>query len=311
MKNKAGLFTLITIAAWLLLPDPVFADNCGSLSDCYNTLRAALAATVGVGLFAALLSLGLDFIPGVGTVKGIVEAFTGRDLITGQELAWWERVLGVVPLGGALVGGAVGLSRAARHAGDVADATSDLARAADGVSDAARTTDRVGEAADAAGDVSRTGRAADEASDAARAGERTGEAADTAADATRAERLDELAQDPAHGGKITPKTRHEAEVGLELEGSGKLPGPIQRDPSGAAEFIDANGEAWDMKSFNSNFPPKKGGFDLNRDVGKIASELDKGENVILDTTNLSAEHAQQLRDAVAANGWTDRILWYP
>src|SRR5690242_6190256 len=41
-------------------------------------------------------------------------------------------------------------------------------------------------------------------------------------------RLDELAADPAQGGKATPKTRREAEVGLELEKSGKLTPSIKQ-----------------------------------------------------------------------------------
>lgn len=123
--------------------------------------------------------------------------------------------------------------------------------------------------------------------------------------------LDDLARDPAHGNQITPKGLHEKKIGLNLESRGQLPGLIQRDSTGAAEFIDANGVKWDIKSFNSNFPPKKGGFDLNRDLGKIQVELNKGENVILDTTNLNATHTQQLRKAVEANGWSDRIRWWP
>ncbi len=41
-----------------------------------------------------------DIMPVVGTGKGIIEAFSGRDLATGEELAWWERGLGVIPIVG-------------------------------------------------------------------------------------------------------------------------------------------------------------------------------------------------------------------
>jgi len=58
---------------------------------------------------------------------------------------------------------------------------------------------------------------------------------------TREEMLQELAKDPDHGGTIDEKGLHEAEVGLSSVESGKIPGPITRDPTGAAEFIDANG----------------------------------------------------------------------
>ncbi|WP_434391099.1 hypothetical protein [Melittangium boletus] len=126
-------------------------------------------------------------------------------------------------------------------------------------------------------------------------------------------RLDELAADPAQGGKATPKTTREAEVGLELEKSGKLPPRITRDPTGKAEFIDGNGTKWDIKTFDSRFPARKGGFSLQRDMGKIQKELEQGENVILNTENLSGQHLQELQGAVKAlePALKSRILWFP
>ncbi|MDR6226824.1 pre-toxin TG domain-containing protein [Desmospora profundinema] len=76
---------------------------------------------MGLSLFAVLLSTGLDFIPGVGTIKGIYEAITGEDAITGEELEWWERTIGVVPYGGALASG-VGFVRRVDKIGDAAKA---------------------------------------------------------------------------------------------------------------------------------------------------------------------------------------------
>lgn len=109
---------LSAILAVLLLPGVAFADNCGSLTDCYLTARAALAALAGLAiLFGVLLSVALDFVPVVGTVKGVIEAVTGRDLITGQELAWWERMLGIVPV----VGGAAGVIGAASRGSRAVD----------------------------------------------------------------------------------------------------------------------------------------------------------------------------------------------
>ena len=58
-------------------------------------------------------------------------------------------------------------------------------------------------------------------------------AADNAAKAVadaRAKELLDLAKDPAQGGKILPKSIREAEVGKSLEDSGKLDGPLTRDP---------------------------------------------------------------------------------
>jgi hypothetical protein len=123
--------------------------------------------------------------------------------------------------------------------------------------------------------------------------------------------LDDLAKDPAHGNKIEPKGIQERQIGLTLEARGDLKPPIKRDPSGAAEFIDGDGVKWDIKGFNSNYPPKKGGFSLNRDLGKIEAELNKGEHVILDTTQLSPTHLQELQVAIQAKGWSGKIRWYP
>lgn len=112
---------LLLLFALCALPHSALADNCGDLSDCYNTLRGALAATVGLGALAILLSMLLDFVPIVGTLKGAAEAITGRDLITGQKLEDWERLLGIVPLGGALIGAGIASSRILRHGDDVVD----------------------------------------------------------------------------------------------------------------------------------------------------------------------------------------------
>ncbi len=123
---------------------------------------------------------------------------------------------------------------------------------------------------------------------------------------------EDLARDPDHGNEVSPKTENERKIILELEESGKIRGPSVRDPSGAAEYFDANGTPWDIKSFNSNYPPKQGGFVLTRDLEKIRSELFiSKENVIIDTTNLSAIHEAELRKAITANGWESRIKWYP
>jgi hypothetical protein len=88
-------------------------------------------------------SITVDFIPVVGDGKGFVECIAGHDLITGDPLAWWERMLGCICLkevgttatiGGSILG-------AGRHADDAADA--------------ARHADEAADAADAAGSVLR------------------------------------------------------------------------------------------------------------------------------------------------------------
>lgn len=136
-----------------------------------------------------------------------------------------------------------------------------------------------------------------------------------AADAARYGRVDseyeDLARDPAHGGKITAKTVQERNVGLGLEERGVVPGPITRDPTGAAEFIDARGGKWDVKGFNSGFRPSRGGFDLGTDAGKVDKSLNEGENVMLDTSKMSPGDIGALRLEGAARGWGNRVVYWP
>lgn len=77
---------LLVVVAVFLLAEPARADNCGSLWDCYRTIQAAVAATVGLAVFASVLSIGLDLIPVAGEIKGIIEAIIGKDLVTGEDL---------------------------------------------------------------------------------------------------------------------------------------------------------------------------------------------------------------------------------
>jgi Domain of unknown function (DUF4280) len=124
------------------------------------------------------------------------------------------------------------------------------------------------------------------------------------------EEMEDLARDPAQGNQITEKGMIEREIGLDLETRGILSG-IKRDPSGAAEFIDVNGTKWDIKGFNSHFPPKKGGFKLDKVIGQIEKEFSKGENVIVDTTKMSSQHIDELRKAIQEKNMSSRILWWP
>jgi Flp pilus assembly pilin Flp len=124
-------------------------------------------------------------------------------------------------------------------------------------------------------------------------------------------RLNELAKDPGQGGKITPKTLQEARVALDLERSGRLTGPVTRSPDPMADFIDGNGQKWDVKTFNSNFPPSKGGYTLDASMQQIGRELNRKENVILDTSNLSPAAITELTNAVNAAGWADKVIFWP
>ena len=127
MKRYFPLWALLGLFLIFAFPDVALADNCGSLTDCFSTQRAAVAATVGLGIFAAILSIGLDFVPVVGQVKGVIEAITGRDMITGEKLETWERAMNLVPFGaigkvgklGDILDAGVDLSKGLRHTDDV------------------------------------------------------------------------------------------------------------------------------------------------------------------------------------------------
>ena len=121
-------------------------------------------------------------------------------------------------------------------------------------------------------------------------------------------RRQELARDPANGNKITDKSEHEADIALDLEKSGKLRGPVRRDPSGGADFIDGNGTYWDVKGFNSNNPGKPGNCTRAASMDAIRKAFRDNENVIVDTTNMKPHDIEDLRTAVQEQpGWSGRI----
>jgi len=128
------------------------------------------------------------------------------------------------------------------------------------------------------------------------------------------EQYEDLAKDPAHKNSSRPDDIKQGEmernIGLSLEKAGRLD-EIVRDPTGKAEFIDSSGQKWDIKSFNSNYPARKGGFTLNKAMESINRELNTGENVIVDTTNMSVDHINALQNAVDTNGLTDNVIFWP
>ncbi|HEY1013263.1 MAG TPA: SBBP repeat-containing protein [Herpetosiphonaceae bacterium] len=73
-----------------------------------------------------VISLVADFSPVIGDIKGLIEVFTGCDLITGEKLGWW-RFAGLIPLIGTEIRGATRLPKlreilpAARKAMGLAD----------------------------------------------------------------------------------------------------------------------------------------------------------------------------------------------
>lgn len=94
------LILLLIGAAWLLAPQLAYADNCSSLNDCYYTLRAALAAAVGLGVFAALMAIGLDIGPLSRSLKRKFKDGMGVEGAVGAGPDVWDRSLGVVSVAG-------------------------------------------------------------------------------------------------------------------------------------------------------------------------------------------------------------------
>jgi hypothetical protein len=136
-------------------------------------------------------------------------------------------------------------------------------------------------------------------------------------------RISELSQDPAHGGEVTRQSVREAQVGLQLEGDGQVPGPITRAPLDAAgndqgEFIDSTGQRWDVKSSPDLRPSYQNGAGMpirnpqtiDEFTRMINRELVNGENVMLDPDGMSPGRLAQLQQVVADHPeWVGKVLW--
>lgn len=101
-RNRRLIIALFLVAVWLLAPEMAYADNCSSLNDCYYTLRAALAAAVGLGVFAALMAIGLDIGPLASRLRKRSDGDGGPESIAGDGDDEWDRSLGVVSVEGLL-----------------------------------------------------------------------------------------------------------------------------------------------------------------------------------------------------------------
>jgi hypothetical protein len=102
------------------------------------------------GGWLPVISAALNFVPFIGTAKGVVEAVTGEDLLTGDELSAGERALGILPIGGALAKGASAATDVASiivrgsdavNAAERADELADIAKGAKGADQLARGID--------------------------------------------------------------------------------------------------------------------------------------------------------------------------
>ena len=113
--RKIYLGALLVAFVLLIYVEPSYADNCGSLSDCFKQSKTAAIAVAMTALLASLL---LDFSP-IGYAKGLLEAVIGKDILTGDKLAWWERALNLVP-------GGKGIGTIVKTADELADIVKDI-----------------------------------------------------------------------------------------------------------------------------------------------------------------------------------------
>jgi hypothetical protein len=99
----------------------------------------------------------------------------------------------------------------------------------------------------------------------------------------------ELAYDPAHRGFTNGSVR-EAQAGLAAESQGILRGPIRRDLTGGAEFIDGAGRHWDVKGMHGN---------LNDDANSIVAELTRTDHhVLMDASAIEPAYQRQVIEEV-------------
>ena len=132
--RKIYLGALLVAFVLLIYVEPSYADNCGSLSDCFKQSKTAAIAVAMTALLASLL---LDFSP-IGYAKGLLEAVIGKDILTGDKLAWWQRLLNVVPAG-------KGIGTVVKNADELVD----IAKAVDKANDATKAVDNVSDIAKA------------------------------------------------------------------------------------------------------------------------------------------------------------------
>lgn len=127
--------------------------------------------------------------------------------------------------------------------------------------------------------------------------------------------LENLAWDPDHSdnnGEMTDQyakdnAANEAKVGLRAEQTGMIQGPIVRDPrKGGGEFIDSNHQVWDVKGWHSY---EKNGYKFNKAIKKIEEELNKNQNILVDTQAMKPEHIDELETWVREKGVSDRVLF--
>jgi hypothetical protein len=95
-----------------------------------------------------------------------------------------------------------------------------------------------------------------------------------------------------------------------MEESGAIRGPVERDPTGDYEFLRPGGQRpVDIKSFRSDFPPGKGGYELNAALQNIQRKI-SGSDIVVNTEGMSPSHVEEL-SAATRKIWGDRVMYWP
>jgi hypothetical protein len=110
-------------------------------------------------------------------------------------------------------------------------------------------------------------------------------------------RYSDLSYDPAHQG-VTSGSRKEAMTGLEAESQQLIQGPISRDFTGGAEFVDANGGYWDVKTAPGPFFDQQ----FSNLTNRIKDEVElTPHNVLLDVSYINNTELASLRSWLSSN----------
>ncbi|WP_435924041.1 RHS repeat-associated core domain-containing protein [Paenibacillus sp. DYY-L-2] len=205
-------------------------------------------------VFKTGVSMALDFVPIIGNAKGIIEAVTGRDLITGEKLAAWERALAIAgPLGKTVRNGA----KVLKFADEVADGVQFVAKHGDEVAGLAGKTDDVAAAvnhgADIAGAAAGTTKAGDAVSDAGKLSGQLGSKTANAADVLKdGEKLSDSVATVAQAGNRAANAAEVADGLSDAEklaavaaagGAGTVVGGIAAGMAKAGKAADTAGDA--------------------------------------------------------------------
>ena len=143
--------------------------------------------------------------------------------------------------------------------------------------------------------------------------------------------FDALQRDPDKNGKISPDSKEEARIGLDLREQGRLPSDIARPPvANQGEFFSpSTGKHYDIKGLHSDWPPgskpsnpgqpfpqavdpRSNPAVAERFVSKIETQIfRKNRDVIIDTRNADQVAIDYIRKVVEEKGWGDHVIWYP